>query len=176
MLEIETRFGIETDPYRNHLNRLENGVSIGLPVVGCVLFLYSLASQTPSLSMVIIFALATLATSIGVSVGHHRYFTHASFKTSRFGRLLLGVLATISMQGSILRWVADHRRHHRFTDRPGDPHSPYVNADGHSMRCRASGLAHAHLLWMFNGYLSDEQRYARDINADAISAWLSAHY
>ena len=154
MLEIETRFGIETDPYRNHLNRLENGVSIGLPVVGCVLFLYSLASQMPSLSMVIIFALATLATSIGVSVGHHRYFTHASFKTSRFGRLLLGVLATIPMQGSILRWVADHRRHHRFADRPGDPHSPYYDARGMAIVKRKRGLLHAHVLWMFSGYLS----------------------
>lgn len=176
MEEIEIRFCIETDLYRNRINRLENSVSIGLPVVGSLLFLHSLAIQVPSISMVFIFALVTFATSIGVSIGHHRYFTHASFKTSRFGHALLGVLATVSMQGSILRWVADHRRHHRFGDRPGDPHSPYYDARGIAIVKRTRGLLHAHVLWMFSGYLSSEQRYARDVLGDRLLVSLSAHY
>src|SRR3954453_21832074 len=67
------------------------------------------------------------ATGFGVTVGFHRLFTHRAFETSRFMRAFLAVLGSLAIEGSVIRWVADHRKHHAFTDIEGDPHSPHVD-------------------------------------------------
>jgi stearoyl-CoA desaturase (Delta-9 desaturase) len=80
------------------------------------------------------------------------------------------------MQGSIIRWVADHRRHHRFTDSPGDLHSPYFDTCGHVIADKTRGLWHAHIGWMFTGKLTNENRYAADLLGDSICVWFSNYY
>jgi stearoyl-CoA desaturase (delta-9 desaturase) len=65
-------------------------------------------------------------TCVGVTVGFHRYFTHGAFKAERWMRVSLAIAGSLSVQGPILHWVADHRRHHAFPDRDGDPHSPWL--------------------------------------------------
>ncbi|MGH3822571.1 MAG: fatty acid desaturase, partial [Pseudonocardiaceae bacterium] len=62
---------------------------------------------------------------LGVSVGFHRYLTHGAFKTSRPLRIALAVAGSLTFQGPVIEWVADHRRHHAFADKDGDPHSPW---------------------------------------------------
>ncbi|MDB5594632.1 MAG: hypothetical protein JWM36_1593 [Hyphomicrobiales bacterium] len=105
--------------------------------------------------------------SIGQGIGLHRYFSHRSFRTSQPMRVLLAVLATMSMQGSIIGWVADHRRHHAHTDNCGDLHSPHV--DDH---CRPltslSGFLHAQLGWLFADTYSDPRIYAKDLLGDSM--------
>ena len=80
----------------------------------------------------------------------HRLFTHRSFKTTRTVRALLAVLGSMAVEGPVIEWVATHRKHHRFSDQPGDPHSPHVD-QAPGWRGALRGLAHAHVGWMFRG-------------------------
>ena len=77
-----------------------------------------------------VFAIMYVATGLGVTVGFHRHFTHRSFKTSRPLRAILAVLGSAAIEGPIVSWVADHRKHHTFSDQEGDPHSPHVGHEG----------------------------------------------
>src|SRR5690606_11964892 len=73
----------------------------------------------------VIAAVFYLVTAAGVTAGYHRHFTHASFKAPTPLRVVLGVAGSMAIEGPVVRWVADHRRHHQFSDRDGDPHSPW---------------------------------------------------
>jgi stearoyl-CoA desaturase (delta-9 desaturase) len=103
-------------------------------------------------------------TCLGVTVGYHRYFTHGSFKTKRWMRIVLAVAGSLAVQGPILHWVADHRRHHAYSDREGDPHSPWLF--GASPVAVARGFWHAHMGWLFTRDLTNQQRFAPDLLAD----------
>ena len=100
----------------------------------------------------------------GVTVGFHRYFTHGSFKAKRPLRLTLAVAGSMAIEGSVIRWVADHRRHHAYSDREGDPHSPW--RFGNTRRALIKGLAYAHIGWLFGRELTNEERFAPDLLAD----------
>ncbi|MFI0372063.1 acyl-CoA desaturase [Actinomadura sp. 1N219] len=101
---------------------------------------------------------------LGVTVGFHRYLTHGSFKTGRPLRVALAVAGSLSVEGPVIGWVADHRRHHAFADREGDPHSPW--RFGHSVRGLAKGMVFAHVGWMFNRDFTNRARFAKDLLAD----------
>lgn len=103
---------------------------------------------------------------IGISVGFHRYFTHRSFETNSTVRNALGVLGSMNAQGPIVFWVATHRRHHRYSDRDGDPHSPNLYGRGFRNFCR--GLWHAYVGWMFSRESTNYMVYARDILTDKV--------
>ena len=105
-----------------------------------------------------------LLTGFGVTVGFHRCLTHRSF-TARPGlRVALALAGSMSFQGEVNSWVAVHRRHHAFTDRPGDPHSPYRYGTGVIAQLR--GLLHAHAGWLFRNDPTSRQTYAPDMLAD----------
>jgi stearoyl-CoA desaturase (delta-9 desaturase) len=103
-------------------------------------------------------------TLLGITVGFHRYFTHKSFKAGRGMRIALAVAGSMAIQGPILHWVADHRRHHAFADQPGDPHSPW--AFGTSPSALLHGIWHAHVGWILNHSLTNQRRFAPDLLAD----------
>jgi stearoyl-CoA desaturase (delta-9 desaturase) len=103
-------------------------------------------------------------TCLGVTVGYHRYFTHGSFKATRPMRIVLALAGSMAVQGPILHWVADHRRHHAYSDREGDPHSPWLF--GSSPVAIARGFWHAHMGWLFKRDLTNQQRFAPDLLAD----------
>ena len=103
-------------------------------------------------------------TCLGATVGFHRYFTHGAFKAKRALRIALAVVGTMSVQGPILHWVADHRRHHAFADKEGDPHSPWLF--GTSPAALARGFWHAHLGWVLERDLTNQERFAPDLLAD----------
>ncbi|MFB4299678.1 acyl-CoA desaturase [Actinomadura sp. NTSP31] len=105
-----------------------------------------------------------VVTGLGVTAGFHRLITHRSFTARRWLKIVLAVAGSMSFQGSVIDWVAIHRRHHAFTDRPGDPHSPYRYGTG--LRGELRGLAHAHLGWMFGNDPTSTRRYAPDLQAD----------
>ena len=88
-----------------------------------------------------------LLSGLGITVGFHRHFTHRAFKATRALRIGLAIAGSMAFQGSIITWVADHRRHHAFTDKEGDPHSPWLF--GTSPLAVAKGFVHAHLGWLF---------------------------
>jgi stearoyl-CoA desaturase (Delta-9 desaturase) len=103
-------------------------------------------------------------TILGVTVGFHRYFTHGAFKARRWLRVTLAVIGSMAVQGPILHWVADHRRHHAFSDREGDPHSPWLF--GSSPVALVRGFWHAHMGWIFERDLTNQRRFAPDLLAD----------
>ena len=74
-----------------------------------------------------------------ITAGYHRYFAHRSYKTSRAFQLVLAVLGATSMQNGPIWWASVHRRHHKYSDGPRDPHSPVER-----------GFWHAHVGWVFD--------------------------
>jgi stearoyl-CoA desaturase (delta-9 desaturase) len=101
----------------------------------------------------------------GVTVGFHRLFTHRSFRAARPVKLALAIAGSMAYEGALLGWVAEHRRHHAFTDRAGDPHSP--NGHGSGVGGMLRGLWHAHVGWLFaNTSPASRQRYAHDLLRD----------
>lgn len=97
----------------------------------------------------------------GVTAGYHRLLTHRGFSTRRLVRNALAVCGSLAFEGSVLSWVANHRRHHAYTDRSGDPHSPYVSAGGELVGWR--GFLHSHLGWLWRAQPTDEPRWAPDL-------------
>jgi stearoyl-CoA desaturase (delta-9 desaturase) len=103
-------------------------------------------------------------TLLGVTVGYHRHFTHGSFKAKRPLKLALAAAGSMAIQGPVVQWVADHRRHHAFSDRAGDPHSPWRY--GTDLRSLLKGMFHAHLGWLFDRRKTNQERYAPDLLKD----------
>jgi stearoyl-CoA desaturase (delta-9 desaturase) len=115
-----------------------------------------------------VLAVSYLITGVGITVGFHRLFTHRSFKTGRPLRSLFAVFGSAAVEGPVIEWVATHRKHHRFSDLPGDPHSPHTD-HGVGWRGALRGLFHAHVGWMFRGEdRASEERYAKDLLADPL--------
>jgi stearoyl-CoA desaturase (Delta-9 desaturase) len=100
----------------------------------------------------------------GVTVGYHRHFTHGSFKANRGLKVALAVAGSLAIEGPVVRWVADHRRHHAFSDREGDPHSPWRY--GETVPALIKGLWWAHTGWLFDVEQTPRAKYAPDLMAD----------
>ncbi len=116
----------------------------------------------------VVFGIVYVLTGLGITVGFHRHFTHRAFQTSRPLRALLAILGTAAIEGPITAWVADHRKHHAFSDQEGDPHSPHVD-HGQGLRGALRGLAHAHVGWLFlHTQRANKARYAPDLVDDPL--------
>jgi stearoyl-CoA desaturase (delta-9 desaturase) len=119
-------------------------------------------------SYIVVFLILYVLTGLGVTVGFHRLFTHRSFATSRAMRGVFAALGSVAIEGPVISWVADHRKHHAFADQPGDPHSPHVD-HGVGLRGALRGLAHAHMGWLFlHNQRGARKRYAPDLLADPV--------
>jgi stearoyl-CoA desaturase (Delta-9 desaturase) len=113
---------------------------------------------------VVISSVFYAVTGHGITVGFHRYFTHGSFKAVRPLRIGLAVAGSMAVEGPVNRWVADHRRHHAYSDKEGDPHSPWRYGTSFGALCK--GLWHAHIGWLFDVEQTDQKRFAPDLLAD----------
>ncbi|WP_153505568.1 acyl-CoA desaturase [Cumulibacter manganitolerans] len=113
---------------------------------------------------VVLFAVFYVLGVLGVTVGYHRHFTHGSFKAKQPLRVALAIAGSMAIQGSVIQWVADHRRHHAYSDRDGDPHSPWRY--GHSAGALVKGLFWAHMGWMFQGEKTNKERFTPDLLKD----------
>jgi stearoyl-CoA desaturase (Delta-9 desaturase) len=100
----------------------------------------------------------------GVTVGYHRHFTHKSFKPNRGVKIALAVSGSMAIEGPVIQWVADHRKHHKFSDRDGDPHSPWRY--GNTLPALVKGLTYAHVGWLFDPEQTPPRRYAPDLLKD----------
>jgi stearoyl-CoA desaturase (Delta-9 desaturase) len=117
---------------------------------------------------VIVFLIMYAVTGLGVTVGFHRHLTHRAFATTRWVRGTLAVLGSAAIEGPVISWVADHRKHHAFSDQPGDPHSPHVDHGG-GFRGALRGLWHAHVGWLFiHTHRGARKRYTPDLLADPV--------
>src|SRR5205823_7092519 len=119
-----------------------------------------------------VFGILYVLTGLGITVGFHRLFTHRSFRTTPHVRAILAVLGSAAIEGPIISWVADHRKHHAFSDQEGDPHSPHVGHGG-GIRGALAGLAHAHVGWLFiHTQRGAKRRYAPDLMADPVVSFV----
>ena len=149
-------------------DRLITALVTALPILALGFVAWQLWDEALRWSDVIVFVVLYLGFGLGVTVGFHRLLTHRSFETTRWMRFLFGVLGSAAIEGPAIAWVADHRKHHAFSDREGDPHSPHV---GHGVGLRGAlcGLAHAHVGWLFiHTQRGAKRRYAPDLLADPI--------
>jgi stearoyl-CoA desaturase (Delta-9 desaturase) len=103
-------------------------------------------------------------TGHGVTIGYHRFFTHGSFKAKRPLKIAMAIAGSMAVQGPPIIWVADHRRHHAFSDKEGDPHSPWLFGTGPV--AIAKGFWHAHMGWLFDRDITNKERFAPDLMAD----------
>jgi stearoyl-CoA desaturase (Delta-9 desaturase) len=102
---------------------------------------------------------------LGISMGFHRYFTHGSFKATRAFKIVLAVAGTLALEGPVLTWVADHRRHHKYSDKEGDPHSPWRY--GSDWKALTKGLVFAHMGWLFDRNRTSQEKFCPDWLADS---------
>ena len=139
--------------------RTVNLIGVVVPFVGVVVAIVLLWNRAVGPADLAILAVMYLVTGLGVTVGYHRLLTHRAFQTYPLVERAFAVLGSLSVQGSVLDWVADHRKHHAHADKEGDPHSPHV---GHGSGLR--GLWHAHTGWLLeNQGQADWKRYAREL-------------
>ncbi len=144
------------------VERFANLAGVVVPFVGVLVAIVLLWSSWVDAIDLAILAVMYLATAMGVTVGFHRLLTHRSFRVDPWLERSFASLGQLSVQGSVLDWVADHRKHHAHTDVEGDPHSPHV---GHGSGLR--GLWHAHTGWLLETQgQADWKQYARELYED----------
>ena len=151
------------------MTRLERNVNITavvIPFAGLIVGATLLWDRFLDARDLAIFALMYALTALGVTIGFHRLLTHRAFQTRPWLRYTLAVLGSMSLQGPVIDWVADHRKHHTFTDEDGDPHSPHAG-HGAGLQGMLRGLWHAHTGWLFRTHgQASSKRFARDLVED----------
>ncbi len=159
-------------PVLENVDRAITGLITAVPPLLLVLAAWGLWNHELHLRDVVILIVLYIPIGLGVTVGFHRLLTHRSFKTSPPLRGVLAVLGTMAVEGPVISWVADHRKHHVYSDRFGDPHSPHVDRGG-GWRGALRGLAHAHVGWLFDHtQRGSRERFAPDLLADPVVAFV----
>jgi stearoyl-CoA desaturase (delta-9 desaturase) len=153
-------------------DRIITGIVTVVPFLALGVVGWQVWAELLHWSDIAVFAILYVFTALGVTVGFHRLFTHRSFATTRWMRGVLAALGSAAIEGPIISWVADHRKHHAFADIDGDPHSPHVD-HGVGWRGALLGLAHAHVGWLFiHTQRGARKRYAPDLIADPVVSWV----
>ena len=143
-------------------HKVVNLVGVVAPTVGFVLAVVLLWGEFVGPGVLAITLVMYVATGMGITVGFHRLLAHRAFDAAAPVRAVLAVLGSMAFQGPVVKWVANHRKHHAFSDEDGDPHSPHVG------RGPLSGLWHAHMGWILYGDRPIPERYARDLIDDPV--------
>ncbi|HMI88052.1 MAG TPA: acyl-CoA desaturase [Polyangiaceae bacterium] len=145
-----------------------------IPLLGCVVAgLLALQYGVSSVDIGLFAAFYVLC-CFGVELGFHRHFAHNAFGTTAAMRIAMAVLGSMAAQGPVTYWVSNHRRHHKYTDEPRDPHSPYVH--GERQLGLVPGLWHAHVGWLFEREITDTTVFAKDLLPDRAIAWVNRYY
>jgi stearoyl-CoA desaturase (delta-9 desaturase) len=147
--------------------RVVNLLAVVLPPIVIALSIVVFWNDVVGVHDLVLLAVMYVLTGFGVTVGFHRMLTHRSFQTSKPVEYFFAVAGSMAVQGPVINWVADHRKHHAHTDEEGDPHSPHVGR-GAGVLGAIRGLLHAHVGWLVSDHgKAERQRYARDLVEDA---------
>ncbi len=145
-----------------------------LGFVGALVWVFQVGMQPLDFALIV---LGYTVASIGIDVGYHRYFAHRAFEAHPVLQGFLAVTGAMAAQGRVIRWVSNHRRHHAYSDRPEDPHSPHVSAEDPEGRGRpAAKLWHSHVAWIFTHEPSNAVHFARDMIRHPMLAWINRFY
>src|SRR5712691_1300028 len=155
----------DTEPTNSNAHRLAVAIFTGVPM-------FALVAAIPiawiwgflDWQTVLVGIAFYLVSGLGIAMGFHRYFTHGSFKANRAMKIALGIAGSMAVEGPILIWVSDHRRHHKYSDKEGDPHSPW--RFGTDLKALTKGLAWAHMGWLFDRNATSPQKFSPDWLAD----------
>ena len=146
--------------------KVANLGAVAIPFIATLAAIALLWNKLVSPADLLIAAVMYLLTAVGITVGFHRLLTHRSFQTGKPLEYTFAVLGSMAVQGPVMSWVADHRKHHAHTDEEGDPHSPHVGHDG-GIGGVLAGLWHAHSGWLMSTQgRADWKRYAADLYED----------
>jgi stearoyl-CoA desaturase (Delta-9 desaturase) len=146
--------------------KLANLGAVVVPFLATLAAIVLFWNRIVSATDLTILAVMYLLTATGITVGYHRLLTHRSFRTHKPTECLFAFLGSMAVQGSVIAWVADHRKHHAHTDVEGDPHSPHVG-HGDGVRGVLQGLWHAHTGWLLSEHgRADWKKYAPDLYED----------
>jgi stearoyl-CoA desaturase (delta-9 desaturase) len=152
-----------------HMSRLERNANMTaaiLPFAAFIAAVVLLWNEAVSWRDLAIFGGMYFVTAMGITIGYHRLFTHRAFEAPRPVKYLFAVLGSMAVQGPLIDWVADHRKHHAFTDTEGDPHSPHHD-HGEGFKGAIEGLWYAHMGWLFvTQGTAQKRRFARDLLED----------
>jgi stearoyl-CoA desaturase (delta-9 desaturase) len=154
------------------LDRIATGTVTVIPFLALGAIGWQAWADLLGWSDIAVFAILYVLTGLGITVGFHRHLTHRAFATSRAVRGVLAALGSAAVEGPVISWVADHRKHHAFADCEGDPHSPHVGHGG-GWRGALSGLLHAHVGWLFiHTQRGARDRYAPDLVRDPVVSFI----
>jgi stearoyl-CoA desaturase (delta-9 desaturase) len=150
----------------SRLHRVLNLAGVTLPFAGLIVAIVLLwGTDWVGWSDLIIASVLYALTALGVTLGFHRLLTHRAFATHKSTEYVLAVFGSAAVQGPVMSWVADHRKHHAHTDQEGDPHSPHGHGGG--VRGAVKGLWYAHMGWLFDrAGQAEHSRYAKDLYED----------
>jgi stearoyl-CoA desaturase (delta-9 desaturase) len=149
-------------------DRVITGLVTAIPFLFLVVAAWQVWDEALHWRDLAILGAAYVVTGLGITVGFHRLLTHRSFKTSPAVRGILAALGSAAIEGPVISWVADHRKHHAFSDEHGDPHSPHVGHGG-GWRGTLRGLFHAHMGWLFiHTERGSKRRFAPDLLKDPV--------
>ena len=154
--------------------RIEYGILLSSMVLGSLGALYWTLTHATGWVEWSAFLFGFALINMGVGIGYHRYFTHRAFEAGPKMRLAIGIMAQMACQASVLKWAADHRRHHAFADAVGDVHSPYIDGHGGKMS-KWKGLGIAHFGWLFDNTTSDMTVYGKGLIDDPQVLWCHKH-
>jgi stearoyl-CoA desaturase (delta-9 desaturase) len=161
------------------MTKLEKGVNLGavvVPFLATITAIVLLWNSWVTAADLIIAAVMYMLTAVGITVGFHRLLTHRSFQTSKPIEYTFAILGSMAVQGPVIAWVADHRKHHAHTDEEGDPHSPHVSPDGGLLGV-FQGLWHAHSGWLMSSQgRADWKKYAPDLYEDKGMRYINRHF
>jgi len=147
--------------------RYTNLAAVILPLVAFVVAIVLLWNSWVRWTDLVLLAVLYVLTGFGITIGFHRMLTHRSFQTSPFVERTFAVLGSLAVQGSVIQWVSDHRKHHAHTDEEGDPHSPHAGFAGGGVRGTLRGLFHAHVGWILTEEGgANRAKYAKDLVED----------
>ncbi len=154
------------------VGRVITALLIVSPVAAIAVSVPLLWGHAVHLRDLVLAAILYAVTGHGVTVGFHRLFTHRGFAPKRPLKIALAIAGSMAIEGSVVSWVANHRRHHVHSDRSGDPHSPHTSPRGALGPVR--GFLHAHVGWMLGADTTEPERYAADVLRDRDLAVVSS--
>ena len=155
---------VQLNPASARAKKVVALVTIGIPALGFAAAIYLMLSGHAGVTDYVLFAVFYAIQMFGITIGFHRYVAHKSFKTSRFFEGVLMISGSMALEGPLLFWVSTHRRHHRYADEEGDPHSP--NLSGETFWGKLRGLWYAHIPWMLSDKESRTTVFAPDVVRD----------
>jgi stearoyl-CoA desaturase (delta-9 desaturase) len=147
------------------LNWLNTGFLISAPLLVAVALPSYIYQFRLDWRLIALFFFYYMATGVSITAGYHRLFSHRSYEVSRWVKLLYLIFGAAALEGSVLKWCTDHRRHHKFVDTEEDPYSI------------KKGFSYAHIGWVF---LKEDPKYSGlrspDLEADPLVAWQNRNY